>query len=535
MTGGGGGEELPTSTLRDTSSADVARDPAGIQAISRDRARGLAVALAGVLAYVLIHGGFRLLASATLGEDDTLDQILVQELRGGYNPRQPPLYDWVLYAVQQVTGPQLVSFLAIKYTALVATVVFLYLAAYRILQDRVWALLTVESLALIYQIAWRYHEGFTHEVLAMVAVAATLWAFLRLYDRGRLSDFVLFGVISGLGMLTEPNYTVYQLCLWGAAALQPPVWRRVAKPGVAVSFAIAVLIASPFVFWVVSDPSHFDAYFRPSKQGHLADMAIGVKDAVRGPFMYLAPLIVILPLVFPGFLARVWADLKSVRPSASADETVDLARLVLTTMLLGIALSIVGGIVFGIGNYAMHVLMPLYVTSVIWLISVAQRSEGGLRRRSVLAQVALGIAVIALVARLANMFVLDPVCKKCRWGIPYAALAQQLSVSGLDERGTIIVLDDELGGNLRPYFPHARFVLLGARAFAPQAAERPGATRALVWDAKEQGHRVAKALQDLKATSADTSDRQVLVEAPWRHLWKPDGYRTSDWKFVVLK
>ena len=45
---------------------------------SRDRARGLALALAGVLLYVALHMGFRLLASSTLGEDDTLDQILAQ-------------------------------------------------------------------------------------------------------------------------------------------------------------------------------------------------------------------------------------------------------------------------------------------------------------------------------------------------------------------------------------------------------------------------------------------------------------------------
>ena len=502
---------------------------------SRDRARGLVIALAGVLAYVCIHAGFRLLASSTLGEDDTLDQILVQELRGGYDPRQPPLYDWVLFAVQQVTGPKLISFLAIKYAALTATVVFLYLAAYRILQDRIWALLTVESLALIYQIAWRYHEGFTHEVLAMVAVAATLWAFLRLYDHGRLADVVLFGVISGFGMLTEPNYTVYQMCLWGAAVMQPAIKQRVVTPRLLISVVIAALIASPFVWWVVSDPSHFDAYFRPSEHGHLTDMAIGVKDALRGPFMYLAPLIVIVPLIFPGFLARAWADIKSVWTRAFVEQPADLARLVLSTMLLGIALSIFGGVAFGIGNYAMHVLMPLYVTSVIWLISVAQRSEGGLRRRPVLAKVALVIAVIALVARLANMFVLDPVCKKCRWGIPYATLAQQLTASGFDGNGTIIVIDDELGGNLRPYFPNARFVLHGYHAFMPDREARSGDIRLLVWDAKEPDKAIAEVLHDITARGSSVPGKPVLIEAPWHHLWKPDGYRTSDWKFVMLK
>lgn len=501
---------------------------------ARDRARGLVIALAGVLLYVALHMGFRLLASSTLGEDDTLDQILAQELRAGYNPRQPPLYDWVLFYVQKALGTGVLSFLAIKYAALTATVALLYLAAYRILRDRIWALLTVESLALIYQIAWRYHEGFTHEVLAMVAVTATLWALLRLYDHGRAMDYVVFGVISGLGLLTEPNYTVYQMCLWGAVVLQPSIWQRVVKPMLAVSAVIALTIASPFIMWVLSDPAHFDHYFRHSAHGHLRDMAIGLKDALRGPFMYLAPLIVIVPAVFPGWLQRAWADLVAVRKSAFQYAPADLSRLVLTTMLLGIALSVFGGLAFGIGGYAMHVLMPLYVTSVIWLISVAQRSEKAPLRRPVLVRVALAIAVIALVARLANMFIYDPVCKKCRWGIPYATLAETLRADGFDGHGTIVVADDELGGNLRAYFPEARIVLTGPRAFMPRRPAPQSDAQVFVWEASARRRDRDEIFSDYPGAPTERSDAK-LVKAPWRHLWKPDGYRTSDWKYVIVR
>ncbi len=501
---------------------------------ANDRSRGLLIALAGVLLYVVLHVGFRLLASSTLGEDDTLEQILVQDLRCGYNPRQPPLYDWVLYGVQQLTGPRLISFLAIKYAALTATVVLLYLSAYRVLQDRLWALLTVESLALIYQIAWRYHEGFTHEVLAMAAVAATLYALLRLLDHGGLGDYVLFGVISGLGMLTEPNYTVYQLCLWGAVLAQPAIRERIARPLLLVSALIALAIASPFIVWVASDPAHVQQLWRPSRHGHLKDVFVGVKDAVRGPFMYLAPLIVILPVVFPGFLRTAVADIRAAWPPvAPAALTPDLERLVMTTMLLGIVLSILGGLVFGIGGYAMHVLMPLYVTSVIWLFGVAKRSAGGAGRVPIFARLALAIAILALLARLANMFVLDPVCGKCRWGIPYATLAAKLQEAGLDTTSTIVVPDDELAGNLRPYFPQAVFVLVGRQAYTPLRKPPADAGSALVWDAGMDDHQVRR--QAAEQAGIDTSAHAPqLVKAPWRHLWKPFGYRTSDWRFVVM-
>ncbi len=500
--------------------------------------RGLVLVLAGVLAYVLLHAGFRMVASSVLGEDDTLEQILVQELRLGYEARQPPLYDWVLYAVQQVTGPRLVAFLAIKYAALTATAVLLYLAAFRILGDRLWAALTVESLALIYQIAWRYHEGFTHEVLAMVAVAATLWAFLKLYDQGRWRDYLLFGLIAGLGFNTEPNYAVYQMCLWGAVAMQPAVRARTVRRRLLVSAAVALVLVSPYLFWLLSDPAHWDEIFQPDRRGWAMDRLIGAKDAVRGPVMYLLPLVAILPAVFPGFLRTAWEDVRAVfsRESGAVPyepERPDLERLVLTTMLLGVALSLAGGLVLGIGGYAMHVLMPLYITSVIWLIAAARRSPRGAARQTVFARVALAIAVLALVARLANMFVYDPVCSKCRWGIPYDGLAQALRQQGAAEDAVFVSVDDELAGNLRQYFPRATFVLLGPRQFIPAGLDPARRDVIIVWD------EAAKASRQLAVSLAGALGRTPHVEAgltvrvPWRHLWRAQGYRSSEWK--VLK
>lgn len=518
--------------------------PAGITS-DRERLAGLVLVLGAVLAYVALHAGFRMLASSVLGEDDTLEQILVQELRLGYEPRQPPLYDWVLFAVQQVTGPRLVSFLAIKYAALTATAVLIYLAAYRVLRDRLWAVLTVESLALIYQIAWRYHEGFTHEVLAMVAVAATLWAFLRLHDHGRWRDHLLFGAIAALGVNTEPNYTVYQMCLWSAALLLPAVRARVLSLRLLLPAAMAVAGASPFVWWLLSDPAHWDAVLRPSVRGAVVDRLVGAKDALRGPFMYLLPLVVILPMVFPGYVATAWADLRALlaraglgrAPSADAAGRAaagDLELLVLATLLLGIVFSLAGGLALGIGGYAMHVLMPLYVTSVIWLIAVARRSPRADARQRLFARVALAIAVLALVARLANMFVYDPVCSKCRWGVPYEGFAEALRQQGVTGDATFIAIDDELAGNLRQHFPRASFVLLGARRFTPRGVDLARRKVFVVWDGADRdalklGALLAGAFGQPPALAAARD-----VRVPWRHLWRPTGYRWQDWKVLEV-
>ena len=169
----------------------------------------------------------------------------------------------------------------------------------------------------------------------------------------------------------------------------------------------------------------------------------------------------------------------------------------------------------------------------------AQRVESGLRRRPVLARLALAIAVIALVARLANMFIHDPVCGKCRWGIPYPELAQTLRVYGYSGGGTILVPDDELGGNLRQHFPAARVGVVGREGITPdfsnplQPKQRSGPLL-LIWDADVPERlwlgTYGRALGLDGAAFKDSG----LIRIPWTHLWKAKGYRTSDWRYILL-
>lgn len=492
------------------------------------RLSGLAMVLLAVLVYSSLHVGFRMLASSTLGEDDVFDNINAQFLQLGYAPRQPPLYDWVLWAVQQVTGPTLSSFLLIKYGALTATAGFLYLSTVRILGDRIWGFLAVESMALIYQISWRVHEGFTHEMGAMVAVAATLWAFLRVSDFGRARDFALLGVVVGLGFLTEPAFYVFTLMLATAAALQPALRVRLWRWPLLMTLAIAVFIASPYYLWLVSDPKHFEEIFKPS-EGYLKELLFGIRDALRGPFFYLSPLIVFLPFIFPGSLRIAIGDLRRP-PNQSA--TPDFEQMLLHLGLAGVAWSLFGAVLFGISRYPIQVLMPLYLVTVIWLFGVCRRAAGTERNIGRFTTLALTIAVIALVARLLNMFVHDPVCKICRWGIPYEQLASEIHKQGFD-KGTVIAVDFDLAGNLRAQIPDAKMVMrLSPDVFPPDARPVTGKV-AFVWGAKNTDENVQPLIKPYLPPGRSASEAR-LVRIPWTHLWRPTGYRTSDWRVLVV-
>lgn len=497
----------------------------------RSAIKGLALVLLAVLAYSALHVGFRLIASDVLGEDDVINNILVQNLSAGYDafPRQPPLYNWVLWAVQQVMGPHLGSFLLVKYTALIATAGFLYLSALRVFKDRLFAILTVESLALIYQISWRFHEGFTHEVGAMVAVTATLWAYLRVAEGGRLLDFVVLGVIAGLGGLTEPAYTVFLLSLTAAGLLQPALRARILRLPLLLSLMIALAIASPYLLWLTAEP-HRLRWLTHAFQYNSKYTLDGLFDAMRGPFAYLSPLIVILPLVFPRYLPTAWADLRR-RPAAGADP--DLEQWVLHTGLVAYALSVLGALAFGIHGLAVHVLMPLYITSTIWLFGVARRASGTPRNVKRFTQLAILIAFIAFFARMANMFVLDPVCKTCRWGIPYATLADEMRARGFDPNGTIVSIDDEVAGNLRSEFPGADIVTRRYPDFTPEGADWSRGSRAYVWGANIPDKHAKSYIGPMLPKGRNASEAE-LIRVPWQHLWRPTGYRITEWKLLVI-
>src|SRR5215471_20125520 len=134
---------------------------------------GLLIVIGVGIAYGLAYSILRLSLSDNLPQDDTTSNVLTQTLALGYVPRQPPLYEWLLWSVQQLTGPTLLSVLLIKYGLLTSTVAFLYLAATRIFRERGFAILAGLSPFLLYQFAWNLHEGVTHSMVLTCAVAAS--------------------------------------------------------------------------------------------------------------------------------------------------------------------------------------------------------------------------------------------------------------------------------------------------------------------------------------------------------------------------
>lgn len=489
----------------------------------------LPAVMAIVAAYAAVHALTRLFASGNLGEDDPLDNLLIQTLAPGYSVQQGPLYDWALWLLQHLFGTGLPSFLILKYSLLVAMAGCLFQITRRITQSTLWAFIAVESMATVYQIFWRFHEGFTHRVGAMALSVATVWAILRLVDRPSRANYLIFSALIGLGLLSEHIYAFVLLAALLAAGLQPAMRRRIFSLPLLASLPLSLLIVSPYVIWLMAQPLGLEALgstLFPELPSHsLAAVGMSLRDAATFPILVLSPYIVILPLVFPAIFRTIFRH-SPLRPSNAANfEPKLFLQHLLMIELAGHILF--NGLLYARSNYAVHSILPMLVVAIPWLTEKARETQPTQRRIRVFMSVLLAFTITAYAVRSGNLFVYEPFCSRCRWGVPYADLAEKLKELGF-QQGTIITEDATVGGNLRRFFPDSHIV-------TPElAAARPTLTGnvAIVWPASGGSNGIPADLRNM-APDASLIAPPQRVELPWKHRWKPLGYRSSSWELAI--
>jgi 4-amino-4-deoxy-L-arabinose transferase-like glycosyltransferase len=474
----------------------------------------------GVL-YGLVHACLRLSLSHNLPQDDVTANILAQTLEPGYIAKQPPLYEWLLWAVQRLTGPTLPSFLIIKYTLLTATFAFLYLAAKRIFHDARWAAIAGLSPLLLYQLGWNLHEGVTHTMVMVCAVAAALWAFMRIAERGELSDYLLFGLIAGLGLLSKYGFAAFLLLLLAAAALQPALRSRLVDWRMLAALLLAAAITSPLIYWLIAGGQDLVAVYQknvaPQASDRLQATGIGLGMAVYAPFGFLFPLVLVLPVLFPRMLREAAASLKDgVNPETWGKSRPDWLLLILHITLGGFLVLILGALLTGASHYLERYMHPFFLLTPLWLLAMVERTGRPDRKLFMLSAVLVLVTAVVLPLSayklLRNM---EHDCDKCRVAIPYAGLAQALETRGF-RAGTLIATNRHDAGNLRRLFPEARVVCLRYPTYGPEVrAEDFSANAAIVWSAAESASVPKPAKRQLAALGLKDLPKPERVTVPW--------------------
>ncbi|MYZ46845.1 glycosyltransferase family 39 protein, partial [Propylenella binzhouense] len=497
------------------------------------RRRPLALTAAVAVLYALPFALARLLASPSLGTDDVNENVLTQSWQWGYTARQPPLYDWLLISLQTVTGPELPSFLVIRYATLILAILAYAALARHVLRDRAWAVVAALSLTLVYQIGWLQHQVFTHTALVVLAVPVCALAALRWLERPDAGRAVALGAAIAFGFYAKHSFAAFIGTFLAAALLQAPIRARLAVRTAPLAVLAAVALYLPYALWLafggqsllqqVENRLLTDETYRERVLRGLLDIPLTVLG-------FLSPLLPLLVVFFPRAFSPKFARAASGEP--------DFARLFRDQALFALALMVVGLLFFGVGVFKESHMQALFLLAPLWLFARVEASAPSARRVRLFVRLVAAAALFTFAVKIGAFVWKDrPFCTPiCRDIKPYDRLAEALAQRGA-ATGTLIGGDEYVAGNLRRLFPEARVLGLRMSYFRPPADPARQQVCLLVYDSGPDGSRpppLDRMASEFGPAAPAEGSAVVAIDEPWSRPFGPAGWRTSHWGIVAL-
>src|SRR6478735_6930014 len=146
-------------------------------------------------------------------QDALAAELLQGHLAGGYQLRNPPLYEWLLWGVQQVVGPGLLSYLILRYALIATTGILFTLAVQRTVGSARVAAAFSLSLVLFFWFGWEIHQSVSHTLALLAAVLALFIVSLAYAERPTAMRAFLLGLIMGLGLMAKWSFLLVLLSL----------------------------------------------------------------------------------------------------------------------------------------------------------------------------------------------------------------------------------------------------------------------------------------------------------------------------------
>lgn len=419
--------------------------------------------------YFFLHIVLRITISPTLDYDEAEQALLSQWLLAGYT-EQPPLYTWVQHLLFSLFGPGVFGISLLKNSLLFCTYLFVLQAGRQLLKTPILPVLASASLLLIPQIGWESQRDMTHTTLATCSAAATLWLLLRLLRKRQISDYVFLGIGLGVGFLSKANYLGYLVLLFPVFLSYPDGRRILFSPRILISCGVALLLASPFFWWLVENR---DIALSASHKLHRPGdnpLIQGFHSFFQNGLLFLLPYLVITLLVFK-------KDFYGNFFGAAKNFPVDFFRRYL---LLFFLLMCCGILLLDITYVKDRWLQPILFLFPLFCFAHMEDSPISQTRVKFFAGICCTVAVtiyIVFTLRVAGAPLTD---STCRLNYPIPDFAAEIKKAGFDS-GLILSDNRFLAGNLRLHFPASQAIIPGYR-FEEQI--QPGAqTMLVVWRA----------------------------------------------------
>lgn len=333
---------------------------------------------------------------------------------------------------------------------------------------------------------------------------------LRLCDHktGRLGDYLLLGLVIGLGAMAKYAFWIFLASLFAASMIDTALRRRLLTWRLLLSFAVAAAVATPHYLWLFDRLDILGGQAgQTAAAGGLSFKGLG--HGVKAAVGFLAPFWVIALACFP-------AAFKPAPDSTTARHH-PMIRVIGWQMVLILAGTAIGTLLlpeFRIRTHYMTVLLLF----PIWVLARVEATAPDERRIGAFGAV-LSLALLAGPVGLIGKYLFEPLtCGRCQHHVPYGALAEKIRDLGF-KGGTIVAYwhPDPLPGNLRAALPEARVISLKHTDVIPALKENANGQCLVVWSADAARDNRPTALSGTNAllhADIDKDMPQHLVSAP---------------------
>lgn len=471
------------------------------------------------IAFCLANAVIRRLASPHLAMDDAKTNVFTQTWAWGYQPDNPPLFEWLVKLVHPFTANDLSSFLLVKYGSIVLAAMLLFIAVRQIAESRHAFWVSVGAV-LLYQVGWNAHGAFTHTALLLPAITGSIAALIFAARKPGLWSPLLLGVAMGASLLAKYNAALFWVGALGAAAFSPKLRVEFLRPHFLLTPLVAGLLITPHAVWFLQQSDAYEGAMRASlgidQSSHLARAGSGLASLIVASLLFLTPWALVV-----GVLGR-----KYRLPNGDWPATfVRISAVSLGALALAIP-------IFGIADvserYLIPVLLPLYIG--VTLTIVPKLDAGAFRafRYAILLTAVTVTGVRALMVASPG----PPFCSDCRQFIPYDALVPAV-LDNVPTGSILVAREENTGGNLVNLFPDKPVRVFTSLHFAPHPVEDTSARPCfLVWSTD-----MVDAGTTLEPPIAHVPDdpSTVLVRGTWaRQLRGEDAPRLTRWGITPL-
>lgn len=300
--------------------------------------RGVPLPILFIIGYFICQAVLLTLTRDGASFDGAEQLITSQSFEWGYGRSQPPIYTWLLIAIEMLVPAPLAAEHILKAALFIIGYSALYATARAVGLSRAAATLAMAATFLMPEIGWQAQTAYTHSTLVFATGSLLLYSFVRLDARSGFATHAIFGALAALALLSKFSagflIAAMLVALLVAGQLKAIFWRRQALAGLVVFVAVL----APHLIWSLM---HLEQLFALKSRFALDAYDNPLVARIVGLGTYLSSIAIFIgPLAVVYALAAGW-PWRPIRPLREGEQLLavmfvaGLAIMALTPILSG--------------------------------------------------------------------------------------------------------------------------------------------------------------------------------------------------------